>query len=214
MLEYKDRELFTTLEQLAYYEDTHQLFEELSNPSSVLCEEYDSSEYTWNVEETLEEQLYNVTLEEAIRDYQPGEIIMAKQYKTESGKLLTGAHMIFIVSASSKNTDGSIDYSGYLLSSQIHKANINSRYVNNIYFDNFNSILDGNFVNTRTSPVKNTPGIIKVDEIVSCNSKTDLSSSGVLKGIASREFVNFILQCRKNYKTNQQKNKTMTWVGR
>lgn len=214
MLEYKDRELFTTLEQLAYYMNTHQLFEELSKPSSVLCEEYDSSEYTWNVEETLEEQLYNVTLEEAIRDYQPGEIIMAKQYKTESGKLLTGAHMIFIVSASSKNTDGSIDYSGYLLSSQIHKANINSRYVNTIYFDNFNSILDGNVINTRNSQTKNTPGIVKVDEIVSCNSNTDLDVSGVLKGIASRDFVNFILQCKRNYETNQQKNKTMMWVNK
>lgn len=208
MKEYIDivQNTMTALERIEYQERNKHIFEELSKPtpSHLLVKDKNYDDYGWD--ETLEEQLSYITLEEGVRDdYEPGDIIMPKRFKNEVGNFINLPHRILVIT-SSKNNNSETEYTGFFMSSKINKANKNNGYVNNIYVDSFNSILS-------TSKISDDkPCIVQVDEIVSCTSN-DLSS-GSLKGNASSDFINFINECRKNFETNQGKNKTMTWENR
>ena len=152
------------------------------------------NEYSW--ESTLEEELLESDwLEESFnpKEFNPKDIVMIKDD--------AGVHRILIVTKIEKKSDN-ISYGGYLLSSNVKKANKNSKYSNNIYINNYSTIL-------AKGPKINKEAIIKVDNIRTFD-KSNLDVSGNYKGTVTDEFFNFILKCASNYKNNRS-NKDIFW---
>ena len=115
-------------------------------------------------------------------------------------------HRIIVVTVAVDNSDSDvINYSGYLLSSQVNKANINNkRYPNNIYISNYDSILkEGRTYNDR-------PVILKIDELITFTNQ-DLKDKGTWKGHISDEFSTFMDTCVRNYRLNRTMNRIVYW---
>ena len=167
--------------------------------SSSLEEHYTKygSEYCWEstlVEDLIEEDWFNEQNNPNFRAYEPKDIVMVND-KT------FGTHRILIITKKDNQENNPV-YSGYILSSNINKANKYSKYENNIYIKNYSTIL-------QTGAKNDKEAIIKLDELKSFT-KDAFSASGTYKGTVTDEFFNFILSCIQNIKRNIT-NKEITW---
>lgn len=176
--------------------------------SGVYLDDYDDSsiedfcyrygdEYSWIStleEDLLEEDWFNENNTPNSREYNVKDIVMVTLPES-------GVHRILIITKIKKK-DGEIQYGGFLLSSQINKSNKVSKYTNNIYINNYGTILaSGNKIDKEA--------IIKVDKI-NYFTKNNFSSSGTYKGTVTDEFFNFIMNCKNNYDKHIS-NKNMSW---
>ena len=153
------------------------------------------TENTWDFEESLEELLFEVDgmLEEAIstdRQHEiiKGDIIMANNgvSQRELGMDIMSLHRIFIIEDAVGEV-GERVFKGYLLSSQVRKANKNNKnFPNNIYIENYSTILARGAANDKEAFL-NLSDLYVIEE-----SKMDTSRGGFWKGHATQEFINFI----------------------
>ena len=153
------------------------------------------TENTWDFEESLEELLFEVDgmLEEAIstdRRYEivKGDIIMANNgvSQREFGMDIISPHRIFIIE-DAVGVVGERIFKGYLLSSQVRKANKNNKnFPNNIYIENYSTILARGAANDKEAFL-NLSDLYVIEE-----SKMDTSRGSFWKGHATQEFINFI----------------------
>ena len=151
------------------------------------------NEYCW--ESTLEEDLIeedwdNQTNNPKSREFKPKDIVMVNDF--------AGVHRILIITKIDKKDNNDIYY-GYLLSSNVKKANKNSKFSNNIYINNYSTILD-------RGPKNSKEAIIKIDDLRSFT-KNNFSKSGTYKGTVTDEFFDFILKCADNYKNRIRNSK-------
>lgn len=150
-------------------------------------------DYTW--ESTLEEDIAESNFEmisesTATKQYSIGDILFIWDKNRKN-------HRIVIT-----NTNNNGRYEGYLLSSQIQKANINDpKYPNNIFIEHYNTIL-------KIDNGIDKPAFIRVDDLV--RFKQSQLSSGCYKGTVKPEFLKFLNQCIDNYK-NGIDNSKMIW---
>jgi hypothetical protein len=153
------------------------------------------TENTWDLDESLEELLFDCDslLEDTIRrSYQrpivKGDIIMANNGKSqrERGMDITSPHRIFIIEDSEGDLGNRI-FKGYLLSSQVRKANYyNSKYPNNIYIDNYGTIIE-------RGPQTHCEAFINLSDLyVIQENQMDPEASSLWKGRVTPEFINFI----------------------
>ena len=170
--------------------------------------EVHGSDYRW--EPTLEELLYDLDEDDTVRDdqdkvFEVGDIIMTNNYtSSSSGKQNGDPHKILLI-YSKRVTEDTIQYAGFLLSSKEEKANIHGRYPNNIYIEDYSTIL------SKGTKV-HIPAIIRVDDLVTFTNH-DLSTRGTWKGVASLESRKFIADCYQNHKDKNDKlNFNMKWV--
>ena len=150
------------------------------------------TENTWDLEESLEELLFDSTtmLEEAFSSkvIKKGDIIMANNGRStrEKGMPILSPHRVFIV----EDADGQIGsriFRGYLLSSQVSKANYyNQGFPNNIYIEDYATILARGPENHREAFI-NLSDLYEIDE-----SLMDFETGGIWKGHATQEFIDFI----------------------
>ena len=153
------------------------------------------TENTWDFEESLEELLFEVDgmLEEAVntdRRYEivKGDIIMANNgvSQRELGMDIISPHRIFIIEDAVGKV-GERVFKGYLLSSQVRKANKNNKnFPNNIYIENYSTILARGAANDREAFL-NLSDLYVIEE-----SRMDTSKGGFWKGHATQEFIHFI----------------------
>lgn len=180
-------------------EEREFIFEGISHedgiPLGEFFEQNDVDDYIWE-DDTLEDSLISAEdLNEASGDqlkvFNVGDIIMTTRFQSK-GRYMDSPHRIMVVT-SKKNRDGVVEYSGFLLSSKINKSNKMGGYPNNIYIKNYSSIL-------YSGAPANKEAFIRVDDLVRFTSN-DLSTSGSMKGKASREFMNFVQECYNNYRS-------------
>lgn len=177
-------------------------FSEIDEDDIVSLNEFfdiNGNDYAW--EESLEEALYESQLEgDQLKEYEVGDIIMPTRYRSSLSGSDVDPHRILIISSKKKGNDGIIEYRGFALSSRVEKANKNNpKYPNNIYIQDYSSIL------YRGKSLKKE-AIIRVDDIVSFTNE-DLDTRGVWKGKASFKFMRFIDNCYKNYKNGGDNSK-------
>lgn len=154
--------------------------------------------YCWEStleEDLIEEDFFNEGNNPKSKKYFPKDIVMVNDN-------IMGVHRILIITKKDFSNGKSPIYSGFLLSSQVRKANINSKYQNNIYIKNYSTILD-------RGAKYDKEAIIRVDDMITF-SEDNFSPSGTYKGTVTDEFFNFILNCANNYK-NHKSNKNMIW---
>lgn len=183
--------------------------EDEGKPLDDLLESTDPKGYEWD-DETLEEALISMEdIDEAYGDqlktYQVGDIIMTNRYYSYRSRsyIENSPHRVLLITSRRDDETGITHYNGFLLSSKTEKSNKNNpRFPHNIHIDNYSSIL-------YTGAPYNKEAFIRVDDIVKFTSE-DLSTSGSMKGKASREFINFVQMCRDNYKRGVDNSK-MYW---
>lgn len=170
--------------------------------------------YLWEYEESLEEALsiispydinINILCEDHDRERQfvPGDILMVPQWHSQVSGVNSSPHRIIVVT--SVNQGDIIAYTGYLLSSQINKANKNNeRFPNNIFINNYDTILNTGRLSG------NRPAILKVDELITF-SNNDLQDMGTWKGHISDEFANFMETCINNFHRDRNLNRSIYW---
>lgn len=169
-----------------------------SNTKSLteFFEEY-GDDYSWEStleEDLIEEDWLNEDNNPNSREYNVKDIVMVNDENI-------GPHRILIITKK-ESKDGNTVYKGFLLSSKVNKANIHSRYENNIYIKNYGTILDrGNKIDKEA--------IIRIDDVRTFT-KDNFSSSGTYKGTVTDEFFDFIRKCAYNLLHNIS-NKNMTW---
>ena len=153
------------------------------------------TENPWELKENLEELLFDLDnmLEEAVnRSYlmpiKKGDIIMANNgvSQREQGMDITSPHRIFVV-ADAEGEPGNRIFKGYLLSSQVRKANYyDKRFPNNIYIDDYSTIL-------ARGPHRTDEVFVNLSDLyIIEESKMDREHSGLWKGHAKQEFIDFI----------------------
>lgn len=190
--------------------------ENLSEELEFLSQDFDLPAERWD--ESFRDEFYN----EEDDDYdflqefydisgnplKPGQIAMVKDYVSKNGRQTDDPHRVLIVSASSPDRFGVAEYKGYLMSSNTDKANVKSKYVNNIFIDDFSTICARG---TQKSMNDHKSAIIKVDELVEFTNE-DMDDSGVWKATAKSEFIKLVAECRRNFASGkQQLNKNMQW---
>lgn len=138
-----------------------------------------------------------------------GQIVMTNSYRGQYSNKDDDVHRMLIVSVGGRDRFGVVEYKGYLLSSKAkEKANINGKYPNNLYIDDFSTIFSKS---TKSAANDHKKSIIKVDELLEFTNE-DMSESGVWKGDAKPEFINFVTAGRTNFTTgNQKKNFKLVW---
>lgn len=170
------------------------------------------TEYIWeynSLAEAIEDTCYQEYLDEAKfssnRVYDIGDIIFTKQYYNPKNKEVVryNGHRVLVIT-SKENIDGSMSYRGFVLSSKVDKSNKHSDYWNNLYIDDYSSILDNNSGST-------IPCIVKVDTLVQVSSK-HFSATSTYKGTVKDEFLQFVQKAYSNYKSgNAKENANMYW---
>ena len=172
----------------------------MENRSSPNIKTYEDliadTENTWELEESLEELLFDcdTMLEEAVSKgflmpIKKGDIIMANNgvSSRERGMAILSPHRIFVVEDAT-GEPGNRVFKGYLMSSQVRKANYyNEAFLNNIYIDDYATIL------SRGAPNHKEAFINLADLYVIEEAKMDREGS-LWKGHAKPEFINFIDQ--------------------
>lgn len=170
----------------------------MENRSSPNIKTYEDliadTENTWEAEESLEELLFDCDnmLEETIsksfqQPIKKGDIIMANNgvSRRERGMPILSPHRIFVVEDATGDPGNRI-FKGYLMSSQVRKANYyNKTFPNNIYIGDYATIL------SRGAPSHKEAFINLSDLYVIEESKMDRESS-LWKGHAKQEFISFI----------------------
>lgn len=170
--------------------------------------------HLWEYEESLEEALgitspydldINILCEDKDREkkYVTGDILMVPQWNSSENGRIELPHRIVVIDSAEKKDK--IYYTGRVLSSQIKNSNkYNDWYPNNIYIDNYDSILSiGRTVGEK-------PAYINVSDVVTFTNK-DLSDSGTWKGHISKEFEIFIQDCISNYEKDRTLNINIFW---
>lgn len=153
------------------------------------------TENTWDYEESLEELLFDCDsiLEEAVgRSYtipiRKGDIIMANNGVSdrERGLPVISPHRIFIIEDATGEIGNRV-FKGYLISSQVHKANYyNKGFPNNVYIEDYSTILS-------RGPQKFDEVFINLsDRYTIEEASMDRESSGLWKGHATQEFIDFV----------------------
>lgn len=170
--------------------------------------------HLWEYEESIEEALgiispydidVNILCEDRDREkkFVGGDILMVPQWNsTQNGKIEL-PHRIVVIDSVIK--EDKILYTGRVLSSQIKNSNkYNSRYPNNIYINNYDSILSlGRKIGAK-------PIYINISDIITFTND-DLSDSGTWKGHISDEFRLFMDMCISNYEKDKTLNKSIFW---
>lgn len=153
------------------------------------------TENTWEAEESLEELLFdcdNILKETVGASYakpiKKGDIIMANNgtSEREHGMPVTAPHRIFIIE-DAEGQVGSRIFKGYLLSSQVRKANYhNETFPRNLYIEDYSTIL-------ARGPMLHKEAFINLSDLyIIEESLMDFSGGGLWKGHANQEFINFI----------------------
>lgn len=153
------------------------------------------TENTWDLEENLEELLFDseAMLAEAmnksyLQPIKKGDIIMANNGVSdrELGLSIQSPHRIFIIEDAIGEI-GSRVFRGYLLSSQVRKANYyNERFPNNIYINDYSTIL-------ARGPQRNAEVFLNLADCYTIDERLmDIESGGFWKGHATQEFIDFI----------------------
>lgn len=172
-------------------------------------------EDTWGYDEPIEEAL---TLEDPYDDdcrllceehdreknYRVGDILMVPNFYAKSGMVRQDPHRVLVITTKHVG-DSVVSYQGFLLSSELSKSNINNEnFPNNIHIYNYNSILETG------RKVEEKDVFIRVDDVVNFR-PYNLSDSGTWKGNVSKEFLKFVLECRRNYLRDKTLNKDVVW---
>lgn len=110
-------------------------------------------------------------------------------------------HRVYIISKVIDN-NGEITYKGYMISSKINKSNKYSRNKNNIFIDDYGTILSSG------NPLPNSV-FIDIGEPYEFT-HSDLSKNGVKKGVAKQDFIDFINKCEQK-KSNGESTLNCTW---
>lgn len=152
------------------------------------------TENTWEVEESLEELLFDCDsmLEEAVgKSYsmpiKKGDIIMANNGTSnrERGMPVLSPHRIFIIEDATGEL-GSRIFKGYLMSSQVRKANYyNKAFPNNVYIEDYASIL-------ARGPMNHKEAFINLSDLYVIEERLMDREGGLWKGHAKQEFIEFI----------------------
>ena len=156
---------------------------------------FEDTENTWDYEENLEELLFDCDslLEEAVgHSYElpirKGDIIMANNGVStrEHGMNIETPHRLFIIEDAIGEVGNRI-FRGYLMSSQVRKANYyNEHFPNNIYINDYSTILARGPERTREAFI-NLSDLYTVEE-----ARMDREHGGLWKGHATQEFISFI----------------------
>ena len=154
--------------------------------------------HLWEYEESLEDALgiispydidINILCEDKDREkhFVHGDILMVPQWNSsENGKIELPHRIIVIDSVKYKEE---ITYTGRVLSSQIKNSNrYNPKYPNNVYINNYDTILSNG------RKVGEKPVYVNVSDIITFTNK-ELSDSGTWKGHISNEFDAFLEEC-------------------
>ena len=169
---------------------------------------------TWDLEESLEELLFDCDsmLEEAIsRSFltpiRKGDIIMANNGVSdrEAGLPIESPHRVFIIEDATGEFGNRV-FRGYLMSSQIRKANYyNKHFPNNVYINNYGSIIN------RGAP-KDAEVFINLSDLYTVReTDMDRESTSLWKGHATQEFIDFIDKARKDLSTGKSIENTY-WI--
>lgn len=151
-------------------------------------------DYGWEIEPNLDELLldYDGMITE-VYNYNrfgpiiKGDIIMANNGVSEraTGMDILTPHRVFIIEDATGEPGHRI-FKGYLLSSRIEKANYNNKkFPNNIYIDNYASIL-------AKGPCYNTKSFINLSDLYTIKEEEIDEHSSLWKGHATQEFIEFI----------------------
>ena len=184
---------------------------------SILTLKDIKGKYLWEYEESLEESLgiispydinINILCEDKDREkhYSNGDILMVPQWESSQNGKISSPHRIVVVSSVIKSSDGTITYKGRVMSSNIHISNkYNANFPNNIYIDDYDSIL---------STGRQTGGksaFINVEDVITFTNN-GLNDSGTWKGHISTAFENFLNACVQNCIQDKTKNKNTYWI--
>jgi hypothetical protein len=152
------------------------------------------TENTWEVEESLEELLFDCDdlLEETVgaspaKAIRKGDIIMANNGSSarERGMPIESPHRVFIIE-DAEGPVGERIFKGYLLSSQIRKANYhNKEFPRNLYIQDYSTIL-------ARGPALHKEAFINLSDLYVIEESKMISDRGMWKGHATQEFISFI----------------------
>ena len=130
---------------------------------------------------------------------------MVPQWDSMENGRISLPHRIVVVD-SVINNNGVINCKGRVMSSNIALSNkYNERFPNNIYIDDYDSILSSG------KTVGKKSAYINVKDIITFTNN-DLSDAGTWKGHISAEFEDFLNSCIQNYNQDQNKNKDVYWI--
>lgn len=192
------------LESKGYHVEKKLIFEGLDESDVVPLNEFldvHGSEYAW--EYSLEESLYESRFEgDQLKEYEVGDIIMPMRLRSTQSNEYVEPHKIMLIQTKDTGDDGVIKYKGFLLSSKKDKSNKYGGYPNNIWIEDYASIL-------YRGSQQHREAFIRVDDIVEFTNE-DLDTRGVWKGTVSRSFFNFVNNCYMNYKQGRS-NKHRYW---
>ena len=172
--------------------------------------------HLWEYEESLEEVLgiispydidINILCEDRDREkrYVYGDILMVPQWNSSVNGRVEPPYRVVVVDGVEERDR--VTYTGRVLSSQIRNSNkYNSKYPNNVYIDDYDTIL------STGKAVGRKPVYINISDIITFTNN-DLSDSGTWKGHISDEFDRFIKRCISNYQANEMSNKDVFWEG-
>lgn len=183
-------------------------FDDIIDESDIISldEAYDryGNDFSW--EQTLEEDLYEDLQGDQRKEYKVGDILMPMKLYSPGSRMDVEPHRVVIIRSKETDKEGVIRYEGFLLSSKVQKSNkYNSHYPNNIYIEDYSSIL------YRGTP-QHKEAFIRVDDIVRFTSK-DLDTRGSWKGSVKYPFLTFLKNCYQNYKSGKS-NVNKYWLVR
>ena len=148
---------------------------------------------TFNIVEEFEDELFYNSFDEyksleedwSGKPFNVYDIIMVNS-ATGPRSNMRNPHRVYIISKVIDN-NGEITYKGYMISSKINKSNKYSRNKYNIFIDDYGAILSSG------NPLPN-PVFIDIGEPYEFT-HSDLSKNGVKKGVAKKDFIDFIKKC-------------------
>lgn len=169
----------------------NQILEEFRDDEGINIADFvneNGTDYCWNesIESILESFDDNRT------DFQPRDIIMTPIPS------VTNQHRLLIVDKVGKTHQ---QYGGFIMSSNTSKSNKkDASYPDNIYVDNFNSIIE------KANRIVEIPCMVEVHRKVWIDkAQLNIEEGGIWKGRVTEDFFNFILSCYRN--RNQTNNR-------
>lgn len=171
-------------------------------------EDFINSPDTFNIVEEFEDELFYNSFDEyksleeswSGKPFNVYDIIMVNS-AIGSRSNMRNPYRVYIISKVIDN-NGEITYRGYMISSKINKSNKYSRNKNNIFIDDYGTILSSG------NPLSN-PVFIDIGEPYEFT-HSDLSKNGVKKGVAKQDFIDFIDKCEQK-KSNGESTLNCTW---
>lgn len=168
------------------------------------------TENTWEYETSLEEDIFETEqiLESTFtskHNYMKGDIIMTSSGVSNQANFpITSPHRIYVIEGMS-GEPGNRQLRGYLLSSNVRKANyLNEYYPNNIYISDYATIL-------AKGAGPNKDAFINLIDLYTINEADLASASGTWKGRANAEFIRFIDKAVQRI-ANGESNANTFWI--